>query len=192
VLNRVEKSSVSAISCRLWWSARLVVSALVLVVLSSHCHAFNGKIIKVDDGDLVTVLADKTEQKIRLYGIVCPVRGQPFHEKAQALTSYLALQRNAEVTTIFRDSDGIENGLIRVEGAGDYLNQRLISHGLAWVKPSQCRSRFCDDWRKMEELARWNAIGLWAESPTIAPWDWKQAEKMEIYERSMKSSARPK
>ena len=48
---------------------------------------FPGKVIKVIDGDTIDVLTDDNETiRIRLYGIDCPERGQPFGNNAtQAL-----------------------------------------------------------------------------------------------------------
>ncbi len=134
------------------------------------------------------VSAAGSVQKVRLYGIACPVMGQPFHEKARFLANHLSLQRNVEITPVFKDADGIENALVRIEGVADYLNNQLVGYGLAWVKPCDRRSRLCEEWKKQEEFAQMNFIGLWAQPPAIPPWEWKKAERMQIYERSLESS----
>lgn len=51
---------------------------------------FEAKVVGVSDGDTITVLAGTEQVKVRLYGIDCPERGQPFGGKARQLTSELA------------------------------------------------------------------------------------------------------
>jgi micrococcal nuclease len=152
------------------------------------CHAGMGRVVEILEGDLLVIKADGPQQKIRLYGIACPVRNQPSFSQARVLTTHLTLQKGVEVTPVFTDPDGIVNALVRIEGVKDYLNGQLVGYGLAWVKPTECKARLCDEWRKLEELARQNAIGLWSESAVIPPWDWKKAERMEIYHRGKESS----
>ncbi|MHC1725254.1 MAG: thermonuclease family protein [Syntrophobacteraceae bacterium] len=171
---------------RYWKSA---LPFMLCLLWLSPSHAFQGKIIDVAEGDLVLVASEGRAQKIRLYGIACPVKGQPFHEKARVLMRFLAMGKNAEITEVYKDSDAVVNALLRIEGNKHFLNQQLIGYGLAWVKPPQeCKARLCDEWRKHEGLAQENAVGLWAETPAIPPWLWKMAERMQIYEKSTESS----
>jgi len=62
-------------------STLFVLIALLLV--PSLSHALTGKVISVADGDTITVLdSSKKQHKIRLYGIACPEKGQPFGKEA--------------------------------------------------------------------------------------------------------------
>jgi endonuclease YncB( thermonuclease family) len=51
--------------------------------------AWSGKVIGIADGDTITVLRDKEQVRIRLYGIDCPERGQAFGNKAKQFTAKL-------------------------------------------------------------------------------------------------------
>lgn len=155
------------------------------------CPAYTGRVVSVSEGDLLTVSAGGSVQKIRLYGIACPLFGQPFHEKALFMTKFLSLQREVDITPVFKDNDGIENSLVRIQGTTGYLNNRLVGYGLAWVKPCDRKSRLCREWKKQEGFAQMNFIGLWAQPPAIAPWEWKKAKRMQILER-MKSQKKYK
>ncbi len=168
----------------------LFTSLAVGLLLLHKCWAYSGKIIDVPEGDVLTVESGGSVQKIRLYGISCPVFGQPFHDKARFLANHLSLQKSAEITPVFKDADGTENALVRIDGVSDYLNNQLVGYGLAWVKPCDRNSKLCEQWKKQEEFAQMNFIGLWAKPPAIAPWEWKKALRMQIYERSM-NSAKP-
>jgi len=162
-----------------------------LLVLHSFifpCHAYRARVTEVSEGDLLTVSAENRTEKIRLYGIACPVKGQVFHEKARFLSNFLSYQKYAEITNVFRDANGIANALVKVEGANDHLNQQLIAHGMAWVNPAMCNLSQCLEWREVENLAKKNRIGLWTDLLPIPPWEWNTAERMEIYKRRAESS----
>jgi micrococcal nuclease len=154
------------------------------------CYAYTGRIVEVLEGDVLIANADGATQKIRLYGVASPERNQPFFVQARLLTTHLSLQKGVEITPVFTDPDGTVNALVRLDGVKDYLNGQLVSYGMAWVKPSECKARLCDEWKKLEALAQQNAIGLWSESAVIPPWEWKKAERMDIYHRGIESSGK--
>jgi endonuclease YncB( thermonuclease family) len=166
----------------------LFVSFVTVLMFLPACWAYSGKVVDVLEGDVLMISTGGSAQKIRLYGIACPVFGQPFHEKARFLANNLSLQRNVEVTPVFTDGDGTVNALVRIEGVADYLNNQLVGYGMAWVKPCDNKSRLCEVWKKQEAFAQMNFIGLWAQPPVIPPWEWKKAQRMQIYERSKESS----
>lgn len=60
--------------------ARLVASAVwLLILIAPPAFAdFSGKVVAVHDGDTITVLHNGRGEKIRLRGIDCPEKGQPF------------------------------------------------------------------------------------------------------------------
>lgn len=160
-------------------------------LLVGTCHAFQGKIMEVSKGDTVTVSVEGTVQEVRLYGVMCPVRGQPFYDKARDLVRVWVLQKNAEIIPVFKDSDGMTNALVRVEASQDYVNSKLISFGMAWVKPL-CRGKFCVEWKRLESLAQQNGVGLWSESPSIPPWEWEKAMRQIIRDKTMESKGQGK
>ena len=150
------------------------------------CFGWQGKVVGVLSGDVLTVSHDGLVARIKLYGIDSPRFGQPFREQSMALASHLALQKMVEVTPLFKGHDGVENALVRVGGSKDYLNVQLISHGLAWVKPGECSAHICAEWRGLENLARTNAIGLWVDPAPVPPWEWQKEQRPKIRERSPK------
>jgi endonuclease YncB( thermonuclease family) len=165
----------------------LFASLMAGLLFMPMCWAYSGIVVDVPEGDVLKVAVAGSVQKVRLYGIACPVFGQPFHDKARFLANNLLLQRSVEITPVFKDNDGIENVLLRIEGVADFFNNRLVGYGLAWVKPLDRKYRLCEQWKKQEEFAQMNFIGLWAQPPAIAPWEWKNAQRMQIYERGMES-----
>ena len=45
--------------------------------------AWEGKVVEIADGDTITVLQDRKQVKIRLYGIDTPEKGQAFGKAAK-------------------------------------------------------------------------------------------------------------
>src|SRR5271157_2734981 len=60
-----------------------------LAITSPAVADFAGKVVGVSDGDTITVLRDRTQVRIRLYGVDCPETGQDFGSRAKQFTSEL-------------------------------------------------------------------------------------------------------
>lgn len=57
-----------------------------LASLSQHT-TWAGKVASVSDGDTINVMHDGKTEKIRLYAIDCPEKGQAFGKRAKKFTS---------------------------------------------------------------------------------------------------------
>src|SRR3972149_9873128 len=77
----------------------LTVLCLLIFFLAQNvsCKRTSGKVVSVDDGDSIQVLYGRRMERIRLYGIDCPERGQPFSDKAKQFTSSLAFGKLVKV-----------------------------------------------------------------------------------------------
>ncbi len=165
-------------------SASFFVPVFAFIILfHSHCGAWQGKVVGVPDAGLFLVSHGSQTDKIKLYGIECPKRGQPFWQQSRALASHLALQKTVEVTPLYLGHDGLENALVRIEGNKDFLNLQLVSYGLAWVKPKECSAHICAEWNAMESLAQSRTIGLWIDPNPIPPWLWEKEQRQKIHDR---------
>lgn len=158
----------------------LLLVTLLTVAVPQVCRAWQGRVIAAPEGDLLVISHQGQEKKYRLYGVDCPKRGQPYWDKAQALVSFLTQERSVDVTPLFLSNEGFEKVLVRVEGTKDYLNQQLVAYGMAWVKPEECTSHMCTEWKKLQKMARAGSIGLWADRRAVPPWLWRKAQWNEI------------
>ncbi|MBV5328866.1 MAG: hypothetical protein JZU65_14760, partial [Chlorobium sp.] len=66
-----------------------LAALLIAIVIPSSCLAWPGTVVSVTDGDTIKVLHDGKQEKIRLYGIDAPEKGQDFGQKAGDFTSAL-------------------------------------------------------------------------------------------------------
>lgn len=157
-------------------SVSIVCSALIFfLVLPYPLWAWSGKVIGVADGDTITVLRDKQPQKIRLYGIDCPEKRQPFGNSAKHFTSQLVFGKLVEVEPVATDRYGRTVAFVQVENV--LLNEALISEGMAWVFPRYCRDAVCDKWLSLQALAKIGKQGLWQDSNVTPPWEFRKQRK---------------
>jgi len=83
---------------------RVIVAAfLLLAAPRAFADTLTGKVVKVADGDTVTILDNNTQHKIRLQGIDAPERKQPF---GNASRKHLAtLVAGQEITVKWENRD---------------------------------------------------------------------------------------
>jgi micrococcal nuclease len=155
-----------------------LATALFLAILGSAslAVAWTGRVVRVADGDTITVLKEssssKEQVKVRFYGIDCPERKQDFGAKAKAFTSDMVFGQLVAVEDMDRDRYGRTVGLVSIHGMS--LNEELISEGLAWVYPRYCEAYFCESWVEIEKKARRLNRGLWSLSSPIPPWEFRK------------------
>jgi len=152
------------------------LAVLCFLLLPCPAWAWSGKVIGVADGDTITVLRDKQPQKIRLYGIDCPEKRQPFGKRAKQFTSELVFGKVAEVEPVTTDRYGRTVAFVQVEKI--LVNEELIKAGFAWVYTKYCTLPVCNDtWDGLELEARSNKQGVWQDSNVIPPWEYRRIKK---------------
>ena len=136
---------------------------------------FSGKVIKVYDGDTITVLNDQNESiKIRLNGIDAPEKAQAYGKKSQQFAKDLV---HGQIVTI---KDHGEDRYHRIIGDvvmedGRILNEEMIRAGLAWWF-----YKYSDD-RNLGQLeldAKIAHIGLWKTKNPVPPWVYRKIKDL--------------
>jgi len=135
---------------------------------------FTGRVITVADGDTITVLtSDKRQVKIRLYGVDCPEYGQPFGARAKQATLDAAHRKKVTVQPMDTDNYGRTVAIVIMPG-GRSLNEHLVREGMAWVYTRYCtQEEICGPLRKLEQAAKGQRRGLWADRAPLPPWEWR-------------------
>jgi micrococcal nuclease len=153
-----------------------VIPVLLILFYASPCLAFHGKVVGVSDGDTITVLTpDKTQHKIRLFGIDCPEKHQDFGQKAKQFASDMVFGKEVVVEVIDKDRYGRAVGIVAI--AGKSLNEELVRSGYAWVYNQYCKKPdLCERWRLLQEQARADKKGLWSHPDPIAPWEFRRGK----------------
>ena len=132
---------------------------------------------QVIDGDTFTAMLDTAVQAtVRLYGIDAPDEDQPMGGDAARALAGLLSGRKVELTITGKDHEGRTVALVFADGQS--VNEALLSGGLAYVHPKGCRDDFCPEWVALEQRARLENRGVWAEPDAVPPWQWR-AERAE-------------
>lgn len=148
---------------------------ILLIILPCHSFAWSGKVVGVADGDTITVLRDKEQVRIRLYGVDCPERYQPFSKKAKQFTSEMVFGKVVEVEPV--DIDRYNRLVALVTVFKRLANEELINAGFAWVYTRYCDRPICERWKVLEYGAREARRGLWADPNPIPPWEFRRQER---------------
>ena len=130
---------------------------------------FEGKVIGVKDGDTFEVLFDGKGQTIRLEHVDCPEKKQPYGMAAKKFASDLCFGNIVRV-----ENKGTRDRYKRLIATifinNICINKELVKAGFAWHFKKYSTDT---DYDELEEQARQNKVGLWADSTQIPPWEWR-------------------
>ena len=151
----------------------LLTTLSLLFSLSIQAEIIEGKVVKIADGDTLTLLTPSNQQvKIRLAGIDTPEKKQPFGNKAKQALANLAFQKQALIEVEAKDRYGRTVGVVFVDGLN--VNAELVKQGMAWVY-----RKYTDDKRlyTLESEAKQAKRGLWIDKNPIPPWELRRGRR---------------
>jgi endonuclease YncB( thermonuclease family) len=168
----------------------LTALLLILIPASTWASTLQGKVVKVADGDTVTIVDDKGDKhRIRLSGIDAPEKDQPYGSESTKNLEWLIYDGRVTVEYDKRDRYGRIVGKVLVNPQGDVFCLAIdcvrkvdagleqIKSGLAWhYKKYQKEQSKVDRklYPKAEREARKKPVGLWATTEQIPPWQWRR------------------
>lgn len=139
---------------------------LVLAALSLLAHP--AKVIKISDGDTITILTQQHEQiKVRLYGIDAPEKKQPYSKKSKQFLANLIAGEVVEVEENGKDRYKRAIGTIYLDGKD--INAQMVANGYAWAY-----RKFSKKYTPQESKAKKQGLGLWRDKEPIPPWEWRK------------------
>jgi endonuclease YncB( thermonuclease family) len=159
----------------LFLRARLRIFLLPLLFFFSSCSESpeSARVVRIADGDTITILyADNTQEKIRLYGIDCPERTQPFGRKARQFTSSLVFGKQVTIRSVDRDRYGRNVAWIYIGEIN--LNAELVRAGYAWHYRKHSNDPML---QRLENEARKAGRGLWRDSDPVPPWKYRNGKR---------------
>lgn len=106
--------------------------AILAIALSSPAFAdFTGKVVAVADGDMLAVLCDHEQIKVRLAEIDAPEKAQAFGNRSKQLLSELCFGKAATLADQGKDRYGRTQARVACDGID--ANAEQVRRGLAWV-----------------------------------------------------------
>lgn len=153
--------------------ALALLSLLALAAVApARAEFFEGRVVRVFDGDTIEVLVGRDPRRVRLFGIDTPERGQPWAERAKQALSRRVWQKEVRVNDVATDRYGRTVGEVYADNV--CVGCELVREGNAWVY-----RRYTDDpvLYQLEAEARAARRGLWSlpEAQRVPPWEWRHA-----------------
>ena len=153
----------------------MIKTLLALIILSSYLFSLEliGKVVKVSDGDTVTILtSNKTQHKIRLNDIDAPEKKQAFGNKSKDnLAKYIA---GRTVTVEYQKKDKYKRILGTIYYNNRDINLQQVKDGYAWVYKQYSNKQ---NYIKAEREARSSKKGLWRDNNPTEPWEYRKQKK---------------
>jgi len=141
----------------------------ILYSIGIGSATIKGKVVKVTDGDSITILTEGNRQvKIRLDGIDCPERGQDYGTKATDFTKELCAGKDVIIDSIGIDRYRRVLGIVWVDSVN--VNEALLINGLAW----RYKYNKSEHYLSMEQEARGQKLNIWSMKNPVAPWDFRK------------------
>lgn len=150
----------------------LLLALLVLVAPAAGADTIVGKVVRVSDGDTLTVLVDRKQVTVRLLEIDAPEKKQAFGQRSRESLAQMCAAQVAVVNGAGRDKYGRVLGRVQCQGLD--ANAEQVRRGMAWVFDRYVTDRSL---YALQNEARAGHVGLWADKHPTAPWDWRKQQK---------------
>ncbi len=137
-------------------------------------QTLQGTVTRVSDGDTLQIVTTSNGRsskpiKLRIQGIDAPEICQTGGKAARDALRARLLQQSVSFTTQARDQFG--RVIARVEHRGQDVGAWLVSHGHAWSDAYRSNP---GPYATEQLTAQKNALGLWAQRPTLEPKQWRK------------------
>lgn len=151
------------------WVLALAAFFIAAVSPAAAQFSFEARVIRITDGDTLTVRAGEKNFRVRLHGIDAPERGQAFGTKAREFLADGIAGKAVALRVLGVDRYGrlIAELLI---GTTNW-NIELLRAGMAWHYAEYDDSHA---YKAAEAAARASRRGLWADLAPEAPWEYRR------------------
>ena len=157
---------------------------LLLLSFSLFAEEIRGRVVRVADGDTVTLLSTSaTQHKIRLQGIDAPEKKQAFGNASRKFLADLVADREVRVTYAKRDRYQRILGTVYLDDSD--VNLEMLRAGMAW------HYRKYDSnpaYAQAESAARAAKRGLWQDKNPTEPEAFRKAKRERLPNNSIQPS----
>jgi endonuclease YncB( thermonuclease family) len=147
----------------------------------------DGIVLKVSEGDEITVNANGTEIKVRLYGIDAPEtekfdnvnggvkRGQAFGDASFKALAHKVLHHEVRLEMRRRIHHNKELCVVWI---GDRnIDLEMVTEGWAWFDSRHADRSGNAEYQAAEKNARARKLGLWIQDNPLPPWEFRKMLK---------------
>jgi len=153
------------------WLAFAVALAALLAGRSDDSHAgpLHGRVVRVADGDTITVrLEGGRTERVRYIGVDTPESVKPdtpvqcFAKKASHFNAALVADRAVTLRTDAEERDRYGRLLAYVYADGRFVNRELVARGYARTLTIPPNVAHADEFARLARRAREAGAGLWS------------------------------
>jgi len=150
----------------------LALLALATFSLGARAAVLEGRVVRVADGDTLTVLVQRRMLRVRLVEIDAPEKHQAFGKRSGQSLGEICMNKPARIVS--KGVDRYDRVLGRVYCAGVDANAEQVRRGMAWVY-----DRYVTDASlyAQQNDARAAQRGLWSDPRPVPPWTWRAAKR---------------
>jgi endonuclease YncB( thermonuclease family) len=164
-----------------FWSLLIATITLLGFLNEVRAASFYGKVVEVNDGDLITVFNLNRPVKVRLLGIDAPEAGQPFADIARQHLKDLVIEKMVIVEYSSLGAHSSVVGKVILDGVD--VCAQMIRDGAAWFDINN-NSRLSETERQVytqsEAAARSEKRGVWQNGDTVAPWEFVRQQAIRL------------
>ncbi len=149
-----------------------MTTLLLALIYLSAADTLTGKVVRIADGDTVTILVRSDQVRIRLFGIDAPERGQDYSRRSREALADLVFEK--EVRVVVHDKDRYGRTVGDIYLGNTLINENIVKEGWAWNYVRYSNSKH---YAELEQEARESKRGLWAGKLPIPPWEFRANER---------------
>lgn len=149
------------------------IMGVLCLSLTLKAETLTGKVVRVADGDTLTVLdTSNTQHKVRLNKIDAPEKKQAYGETSKKHLSEYVFGKDVKVE--FEKKDRYGRVLGEVYCCTTNVNLQMVKDGYAW------HYKFYDktpSYAEAEKDAREKKLGLWVDPNPVEPYQFRKMKR---------------
>jgi endonuclease YncB( thermonuclease family) len=157
----------------------VVLVSLLTPSLALAVTEYQAKVIRVMDCDILEVLHNQRPERVRLWGIDCPEKGEGFGTRAKQAASQLAFGKEVTLQTHGHDKYGRMLAEVLLPD-GMNLNQELVKQGWCWWYRKYAPMDTVLE--GLERDAREAKKGLWADPKLVPSWAYRGSRRSPAFQ----------
>jgi endonuclease YncB( thermonuclease family) len=173
---------------------KIIIPLWIVLLLLQAClpgrsdEIIKGRVVRVYDGDTVTLLTDSRKQiKIRLAQIDAPESDQAFGQASRQSLSGMVLNKRVSIAVETIDTNGRTVGTIYSDGLD--VNREQVRLGMAWAYRQYLRDQSL---LQLETQARKARVGLWSDANPMPPWVYRHGGRENVGQYRSPQSTQPR
>lgn len=152
----------------------LILIMTLFIVTLSFATIIKGKVIKVADGDTITILEENGDKtRVRFYGIDAPEKKQNYGIKSLDVLKNLIDKKEVEIEVKDKDQYGRVVGIVYYDKKN--INLYMLETGNAWWYKQYSKHNI--EFKIAEEKAKLEKLGLWKEKNPTPPWIYRKEKR---------------